>query len=423
MEKEKTHSGLIPEYNVLTTIILMIILFFTPLAGGAEKGVSVWVVHILVLILLLLWAGEWAGEMVGRKKMCLARTYPVRTYLDYPIFCFAILSILSALFSVSPQKSFWTLWNFFDYIALYYIVVNKVSIRNRGQVKLIIFTIITAGSLAALLGLLKYLGASASILGFTYYNPNPFGGYLAMVIPIALVMIVLTSDLGKRIIIGYGICLMLIAFILTLSRGGWFSFIFALLLMAFLYQQKTGVFHGKALVLILPVVAAIFLFSAILGYVNVKAEVIGLINKNRIESVSGRVPIWKGTLEIIRAYPLLGAGPGTFPLLCERYVNKSIGGDLRDKYAHSEYLQTMSEWGILSLGIILWIQTVFFVTIFKRYIQSHTWFSQLLRLGIGGSMVAISIHSLAEFTLHPMANAILCVVFGGMALGKKESSR
>jgi len=357
MGKEKTRSGLLPEYNLSTTIILMIILFFTPLAGGTEQGVSVWVVHILVLILLLL----WAGEIAERKRMCLPRTYLVRTYLDYPIFCFAILSILSALFSISPQKSFWTLWNFFDYIALYYIVVNKVAIKDRAQVNLIIYTIITAGSLAALFGLLKYLGASAPILGFTYYNPNPFGGYLSMVILIALVMIVLTRDLGKRLLIGYGICLMFIAFILTLSRGGWVSFIFALLLMAFLHQHKFGVLHGKALVSILPVVAVIFLFSAIFGYVNVKNEVIGLFNKNRIESVSGRVPIWKGTLEIIRAYPLLGAGPGTFPLLCERYVNKSIGGgDLRDKYAHNEYLQTMSEWGIFSLGIILWIQTVFF---------------------------------------------------------------
>lgn len=328
----------------------MSILFLTPLLGGTELGASVWVVHILIFVLLAL----WVIEMAGKRKVHL-----VRTRLDYPILCFVLLSALSASFSVSPSKSFWTIWNFFDYIVLFYIVVNKFTLEDSPQAKLIIYTVITAGSTAALFGLLKYLGSSARILSFTYYNPNPFGAYLAMVIPIALVTMLHTGDLGKKIMIGYGICLMLIAFILTLSRGGWFSFLGALLAMAFLHQRKSGAFHGRVLVSILPVIGAIFLCVAVLGYCSVKQELAGLISKKRIESVSGRVPIWKGTWGIIRAYPLLGGGPGTFPLLCESYVNKYVQ-DLRDKYAHSEYLQVMSEWGVFSLGIILWIQAVFF---------------------------------------------------------------
>jgi O-antigen ligase len=152
----------------------------------------------------------------------------------------------------------------------------------------------------------------------------------------------------------------------------------------------------------------------VLGYVNVKRE-IAAINKGRIESVSGRMPIWKGTLDMIRTYPLLGAGPGTFPLLCEDYIGKYVS-NLRDKYAHSEYLQTGAEWGGFSLLIIFWIQILFFLAAFRAYAQAHTRFSQYLRLGILGSITAISIHSLAEFALHPMANAILCVVLGALAI-------
>ncbi|MEW6381941.1 MAG: O-antigen ligase family protein [bacterium] len=339
----------------------MSIIFFTPLLGGTERGASVWLVHSLVFLLLALWAVEMAGS---RKKV-----RPVRTPLDYPILCFVLLSVLSAAFSVSPAQSLWTLWNFFDYIVLFYIIVNKFSLKDSPQVKLILSTIIAAGSTAALLGLLKYLGSSARILSYTYYNPNPFGAYLAMVIPIALVMVLHARDFGKKIIISYCICLMVIAFILTLSRGGWISLLGALLVMAVLHQRKSGTLSGRIFVSLLPVIGAIFLCVAVMGYCSVRKEVAGLMSKQRIESVSGRVPIWKGTWGIIRAYPLLGGGPGTFPLLCEEYVKNHVG-DLRDKYAHSEYLQVMSEWGVFSLGIILWILAVFFSQ-FSRDILRH----------------------------------------------------
>jgi len=389
----------------LITFILMVILFFTPLAGGTENGISVWIVHTLVFILLLL----WIFDTIRRRKICL-----VRTPLDYPILFFTLLSITSALFSVSPGKSFLTLLNFFDYIVLYYLVVNKVRIRDRKQINLIAYTIVIAGSLVALFGLIKYLGSSANILGFTYYNPNPLGAYLAMVIPVTLVMMMLTPDLGKKILIGYGICMMMIAFILTLSRGGWFSFLCALLLMAYLYYRKSRSLSGKTLVSSAFIVGISLLSITVLGFTNVKHEIVA-INKVRIESVSGRMPIWKGTFDIIRTYPLLGSGPGTFPLLFEEYIRKYVGG-LRDKYAHSEYLQTVAEWGVFSLLIIFWIQALFFLAAFKMYDQAHTHFSQYLRIGIIGSMTAISIHSLAEFALHPMANAILCVVLGAVAI-------
>ncbi|MEW5802519.1 MAG: O-antigen ligase family protein [bacterium] len=388
--------------NAMITFILMVILFFTPLAGGTEQGISVWVVHSLILIVLLLWIFD---NYIGRKRAGL-----VRTRLDYPILVFVLLSVLSLAFSVSPKKSFLTLLNFLDYIVLFYLMINKVKIRDRKQINLIMYTIIVSASLVSLLGIIKYLGSSSHILGLTYSNPNPFGAYLAMVIPVTLVMMMLVEDPGKKILIGYGACMMIVAFILTLSRGGWIALLCALFLMAYLHQKKSSGISGKALISVSFIIAVALLSILTLGYVNVKQE-IAILNKRRIETVNGRVPIWKGTLKIIRAYPLLGSGPGTFPLVCEDYIQ-----NLKDKYAHSEYLQTVAEWGVCSLPVILWIQALFFLTVFRVHDKARTRFSRYLMLGIIGSITAISIHSLAEFALHPMANAILCVVFGGIAV-------
>jgi len=401
--------------DTLIILILMILLVVTPLAGGVERGPMVWLVHTLVFGLLLL----WGFDIISRGRVSF-----VHTSLDYPIFIFVILSVTSALFSVSASRSFLTLLNFFDYIALYYLVANKVRLKDTQRVSLIIYAIIAAGSLAALAGIIIYLRSSAEMLKFTYDNPNPFGAYLAMVIPVALVMMMTVADVGKKILIGYGICIMMVALALTLSKGAWGSLLCALGLMACLYQyNRYNLSKPSSLYLsspylfsILLVIGVILLLIVLFGYVEVRRELIGLADRGRIESVSGRVPIWRGTWDIVCSYPLLGAGPGTFPLLFDGYVKK-YSGNLQDRYAHSEYLQTVSEWGGFSLLIILWIQVSFFLAAARVYMRAKSRRVQQLVLGIIGSMSAISIHSLVEFALHPMANAIICVVLGGLVAG------
>jgi tetratricopeptide (TPR) repeat protein len=54
-----------------------------------------------------------------------------------------------------------------------------------------------------------------------------------------------------------------------------------------------------------------------------------------------RVATWKGTVNVIRAYPLLGTGAGTFQFVFPRYMIAGYTGN-----AHNSYLQIASEAGI-----------------------------------------------------------------------------
>lgn len=351
-ETLKLYDPFIEKLDGLILLILMLILFFTPLAAGTEKGISVLSVHALVFLMLSL----WLIEIVIQRRVDF-----IKTPLDYPIIIFVILSTLSATFSINPRQSFWYLLTFFDYIAIYYLIINKV--RDQEQINLLIYSIITAGSLVALWGILTYLGFSGGReLNSNYLNPNPLAAYLAMIVPLAIVMMILVSDVGKKIIIGYCLCLMIIAFILTLSRGGWFSLLGGLLFMAVLhiYCKRSSSFHSKIFISTLLIIIFTLFSTFVLGFVNIQRELSGLSNPYQRVSVNGRSPIWKGTIEIIRDNPWLGTGPGTFPLIYTKYIRQ-----LAFEYAHSEYLQTMSEWGGFSLPIILTILTLFFSKLSK----------------------------------------------------------
>lgn len=357
MQKTETRLNFTFIIDSLILSILLLLLFFTPLIRGIENKSSVWIVHASVLIMLFLWLLEIIRHPVVSSLPKNIKASFKRTDLDLPILLFIILSIISAAFSVSPARSFFCLLLFFDYIAIYYITVNKIN--DPTSAKMLIYTIIASGTLVAVLGITKYLGTNVRILGSTYINPNPLASFFIMAIPLAIAMMALTRDTGKKLLSGYCICMMAVALILTLSRGGWFSSLCALFLMAYLYKKKSNGFHGKISIPVLIILAAVLLSIVFLGFVNVRQEIAGLMQKKRIESFSGRVPIWKGTLEIIRDHPLLGSGPGTFPLMYHDYIKKHSAG-LNDLYAHSEYLQAVSEWGIFSILIIICIQTLFF---------------------------------------------------------------
>ncbi|MGA1826083.1 MAG: O-antigen ligase family protein [bacterium] len=402
----------------LMLFILMAIILFTPLARGTEEGASVWLTHSLVSVIIFL----WLVEIVLKKK-----AHFIRTSLDYPILLFVILSIVSALFSVAPKKSFLVLLKYFDYIILYYLVVNKA--RNEKHINLLLSAIITAASIVTIWGFIKYLqhpGISMRLeLASTYQNSNHFAAYLEMVIPIVAVITMYIGEIGKKIIFMYCACMIMVAFILTLSRGGWFSFLCAFILMGYLYSKKgNGLRNTISTLSMVLIVGFTVLCIALFGFIKVRYKVSSFFDvkhRNEIRSFNGRVPIWKGSLAIIRDYPVLGTGPGSFPHMFEKYLRENFRG-LQDIYVHNEYLQSIVEWGIFSIMIIVWVQVLFFKQIFTIFVQAESKFSKFLALGIIGSMTALSVHCLFDYNMHFMANSILCVILVGIGVAM-ESKR
>ncbi len=310
----------------------------------------------------------------------------------------------------------------------HYVVVNKCKTKN--QALFLLYCLMFIGTFLALWGMIRYVGSSPSArkiayeLTSTYKNSNHIAAYLEMVIPLSIVIIFLDMHIGQRIFVGYCLFMMAVAFVLTLSRGGWFSLLCALALMGLMGLKdcnRSNLAKRTIPIILLGGVGLIVIVG--FGFKSVNYQLSSFFvqkRKKEIESFNGRTFVWKATLDLIRDYPVLGTGPGTFPYVYEKYLKKYFNRRIGDEYAHSEYLWVMSEWGIVSILLVIWMQIIIFKESIGWYLTSHSKSMRSLALGITCSLVAISIHSLADYNLHFMANMFVVVVLVGIVMGRKK---
>jgi O-antigen ligase len=122
------------------------------------------------------------------------------------------------------------------------------------------------------------------------------------------------------------------------------------------------------------------------------------------------------TLDVIKAHPLLAQGSGSFAVIYPRYDTRN--GTFRLEQAHNDYLQTLSDAGIL--GVILGV--AFVVILFKRGFarrETHDEFRRGVTTGALAGCFAVLVHSFFDFTLHTTANALLFVIICAVATQDK----
>lgn len=144
-------------------------------------------------------------------------------------------------------------------------------------------------------------------------------------------------------------CALLIShtILLTFSRGG---------------MLGMGVTAATALVVVarrprhlLSAIAASLIVLSLAGP-EVRARFTSSFEENRDSSSQSRVDLWLDCLTVIRAYPILGAGPDHFPLIADTF------GWPRGKEAHSLWLQTAAEIG--PVGVLLLL--MFYLSVMRR---------------------------------------------------------
>jgi len=116
---------------------------------------------------------------------------------------------------------------------------------------------------------------------------------------------------------------------------------------------------------------------------------------------------------LVKDYPWLGSGLGTFKNIYPRYQTIDRGGKILD-HAHNDYLEFLSETGILGLLFLMGGILLFLIkTIRKWYRRRNTYVVGMTLGGLTG-LVAILLHSFGDFNLHIPANALLFFVILGL---------
>jgi O-antigen ligase len=165
---------------------------------------------------------------------------------------------------------------------------------------------------------------------------------------------------------------------------------------------RAGLAFGLIVVLIGGTVAV--------GGADVFTRLLGTANAD--DPTTGRAHFWSVTLDVIKAYPIVGSGLGSFSVIYTRYDSRN--GFYRLEQSHNDYLQTLADGGII--GGILGLG--FLVVLFGRGFavrETDDKFRRGVATGALAGCFAVLIHSFFDFTLHTTSNALLFLILAALA--------
>ncbi|MGB7925654.1 MAG: O-antigen ligase family protein [Pyrinomonadaceae bacterium] len=312
------------------------------------------------------------------------------------------------------------------------------------RLRTLVRTVTIFGFLLALFGLIQHFTSPTTIYWIRdlpaskpfgpFINSHHFAGYMELTLALPLGLLFSGAvERDKRLLYGFAVAVMGIALIMTNSRGGIISFFAEVCFLAAVSgfgrkQQQAGEDEEKggraraAVVrvgLALALLISLFVGVVLLGGESVLSRFVGTVNTQ--DPTTGRAHFWSMTLDIIRDHPLLGAGLGAFGLAYTRYDTRN--GLFRLEQAHNDYLQVVSDAGIVGAILGLFFIVALFRMGFQR-MQTKDTFRRGVALGALAGCFAVLVHSFFDFTLHTTSNALLFLVLAALATvnGRVEQS-
>src|SRR6185503_21124538 len=161
-----------------------------------------------------------------------------------------------------------------------------------------------------------------------------------------------------------------------------------------------------ALVLVVTVLGAV----AMLGGESGLTRLFGTLNTD--DPTTGRAHFWSVTIDIIKTHPILGVGLGAFSVVYTGYDSRN--GLLRLEQVHNDYLQVLSDGGIVGAALGLFFLVSLFRMGFARR-ESQDVFRRGVATGALAGCFAVLVHSFFDFTLHTPSNTLLFLILGALA--------
>ena len=317
---------------------------------------------------------------------------------------------------------------------LIYFAATLIFVDSSRRLKTVVRTITIFGFLLAMFGLTQSLTTDGTRVYWfrqltqstafgPFINRHHFAGYMELAIAIPLGLLFTGAvDKQKRLIYAFAAALMGVALIMTNSRGGFISLGAEILFLAVVgTTARTRQGHrvpraeraraamvraGLAFALMVVLIGGALAF----GGAEVFTRLLG--TPTAADPTTGRAHFWSVALDVIKAYPITGSGLGSFGVIYTRYDSRD--GAFRLEQAHNDYLQTLSDGGII--GGVLGL--TFIVILFRRGFarrETHDQFRRGVVTGALAGCFAVLVHSFFDFTLHTTANALLFLTLAALA--------
>ncbi|MDL1958520.1 MAG: O-antigen ligase family protein [Deltaproteobacteria bacterium] len=465
-------------FNIIIECGIIFLIVFTPLAFGTVHVWAYTVMELVILFLLLVWL---------LKLIYVNRSFPrlllssVRTPLNLPLCLFFLLVLfqmvplspsviehispnthslyiqtvpgygihdtgLNSSDKISPSRplSIYShatrdeLLKFLAYAAVFFLIIN--NIKTRDQIRRLVLAIVITGTIVAFLGILQMLSGANKIYWFwlskykignyfgPYVNPNHFAGYMGMVTPLGIGLLiaqllnrsfipagswrhrlsVIESHLSKNSLLIFLIVIMGLSLFFSLSRGGILCFLFSMVFFFTILGIKRS--QRKKRKIGAVILGLIFTMLIWIGIDPVLRELSTLADIRFISNT--RTIISKDTLDIARDFPFFGVGLGNFQYVYPKYTTLKLQGVFT--HAHNDYMEMLADAGWP--GAILFFGGIVFLlikTLMLWYRRKDPFVIGITLGGVTGA-VFILLQSMVTFNFHIPANAMLFFIILGL---------
>jgi O-antigen ligase len=133
-----------------------------------------------------------------------------------------------------------------------------------------------------------------------------------------------------------------------------------------------------------------------------------------------RLSMWRDALPLIKEHPWLGTGLGTFPIAYTSGQTAFLSQFVN--HAHNDYLELAADLGIPAALVLFGSILFILARAIRSFLTGERDFERIVALGCVGSIVAILLHSFADFNLYIPANALLFSAILGLAISARNPS-
>ena len=289
------------------------------------------------------------------------------------------------------------------------------------QLQLFFLAVVVAtGGIEAVSGMRQlhgFEGSNHSLFRLTgdFYNPGPYSGYLAIVLPVCLWMILewgkekrAHSHASLRYLGWIGLLAIIVVLPAGMSRTAWIA---AAVSCGWVYWvQRIGWEKTKKY---MDGNRTLTIVSSILILISIAGSLAGIYLLKK-DSANGRLLLWKVTGQAIREQPWTGTGTGGFPAgYAEAQAEYFTSGKASEtemmvagcpEYGFNEFLQIGLEQGLVGLMVfVLLLSYSLFRGVKNR------------QAGAAGGILALMVFSLASYPLQLPEFWVVLVVLMGVA--------
>ena len=372
--------------------------------------------------LLLLYFGFWfAYRLIQRKPILKMEPSPVLLAIFGMIAVFSIGAWNSE--SLSGWMNEWLKW------ILLGAFVWHLSLSVDASWPWLVFAVLIAAVANAIVGLYIFAGGSGAdhlvILGRffrafgTFGQPNPFGGFMGIALPLAIAggvgQLRITArnwqqrsrldstNLFALAAYTFATILLAAALVASWSRGAWLGFAVSTLIMVITMPRRLaqGLIFALGLSVVLGALWSTGLLpnSVVARLTTAATDLVTFTDVRGINftptnyAVVERLAHWQAAIDMAKDHPIFGIGLGNYEVVYDHY--RLINWEDALGHAHNQFLNLLAETGLIGLVayLLFWLGIFRLTWTIRRHPDQS---ARMMGIGLLGCWSYIAVHSLFD---------------------------